>query len=140
MIYNYYFTGISHLIRATGLSFFKVKETQFFIDVITTTLRDRQSKGGSTRNDLIDMMLKAMKDEIGELDNESKEQFDLDSELKNHQKSKKKELDEMTIVATAMIMLIAGKNLTNLTLKLQLCIFLTNLTYPVIVFLFENVD
>jgi cytochrome P450 len=98
------------LIRASGLSIFKVKETQFFIDVITTTLRDRQANGESTRNDLIDMMLKAMKEETGEVDdNENKEQFDLDSELKNHQKSKKKELDETTIVATAMIMLIAGE-------------------------------
>ena len=92
------------------MSFFKVKETQFFIDVITTTLRDRQAKGESTRNDLIDMMLKAMKDETGEVDdNENKEQFDLDSELKNHQKLRKKEFDESTIVATAMIMLIAGE-------------------------------
>ena len=91
------------------MSFFKVRETQFFIDVIKTTLRDRQAKGGSTRNDLIDMMLKAMKDEIDDLENnESKEQFDLDSELKNHQKTKKKEFDELTIVATAMIMLVAG--------------------------------
>jgi hypothetical protein len=44
------------------------------------------------------MMLKAMKDEIGETDSdEIKEQFDLDSELKNHQKTKRKELDEITI-------------------------------------------
>ena len=91
------------------MSFFKPTETQFFIDVITKTLRDRQSKGGSTRNDLIDLMLKAMKDEIKEVEGEEdKDQFDLDSELKDHQKSKKKELDECTIVATAMLMLIAG--------------------------------
>jgi len=54
-------------------------------------------------------MLKAMKDEIKEVEGEEdKDQFDLDSELKDHQKSKKKELDECTIVATAMLMLIAG--------------------------------
>jgi hypothetical protein len=101
---------MKHIFKASGFSLFKQKETQFFIDVITTTLKDRQAKGGSTRNDLIDMMLKAMKGEIADLeDKTSKEQFDLDSELKNHQKTKKKEFDEMTIVATAMIMLIAGK-------------------------------
>jgi hypothetical protein len=101
---------MKHIFKASGFSLFKPKETQFFIDVITTTLKDRQAKGGSTRNDLIDMMLKAMKGEISDLeDKTSKEQFDLDSELKNHQKAKKKEFDEMTIVATAMIMLIAGK-------------------------------
>jgi prolyl oligopeptidase PreP (S9A serine peptidase family) len=98
-----------HIFRASGLSMFKPTETQFFIDVITTTLKDRQTKGATTRNDLIDMMLKAVKGDITDAeDNESKEQFDLDSELKNHQKAKKKEFDEMTIVATSMIMLIAG--------------------------------
>jgi cytochrome P450 len=106
------------LFQASGLSLFKPTETQFFIDVITTTLRDRQAKGGSSRNDLIDMMLKAMKDEIGETDSdEIKEQFDLDSELKNHQKTKRKELDEITIVATAMLMLIAGLILNLITKK-----------------------
>ena len=116
------------MIRASGLSIFKVKETQFFIDVITTTLRDRQANGESTRNDLIDMMLKAMKEETGEVDdNENKEQFDLDSELKNHQKSKKKELDETTIVATAMIMLIAGEYVVICLEQLQfICHFIIN--------------
>jgi hypothetical protein len=55
------------------------------------------------------MMVKAMKEEITEAEEDkNKEQFDLDSELQNHQKTKKKELDELTIVATAMLMLIAG--------------------------------
>jgi hypothetical protein len=59
-----------------------------------------------------------MKDEIGETDSdEIKEQFDLDSELKNHQKTKRKELDEITIVATAMLMLIAGLILNLITNK-----------------------
>ena len=54
-------------------------------------------------------MLKAMKDEIKDVEeDEDKEQFDVDSKLKNHQNTKKKELDELTIVATAMLMLIAG--------------------------------
>ena len=80
--------GMKHVFRASGFSLFKPEETQFFIDVITTTLRDRQANGGSTRNDLIDMMLKAMKGDISDLDeNTAKEQFDLDSELKNHQRT-----------------------------------------------------
>ena len=98
-----------HIFRASGLSMFKPTETQFFIDVITTTLKDRQTKGATTRNDLIDMMLKAVKGDITDAENnDSKEQFDIDSELKNPPKAKKKEFDEMTIVATSMIMLIAG--------------------------------
>ena len=76
------------MFKLSGFSFFKPSETQFFMDVITTTLRDRIAKGESTRNDLIDMMIKAMKEDITELEEEDKkEQFDLDSELKNHQVS-----------------------------------------------------
>jgi len=41
-----------------GFSIFKPKETQFFVDVITTTIRDRIAKGDSSRNDLIDMMIR----------------------------------------------------------------------------------
>ncbi len=74
------------MFKLFGFSIFKPSETKFFMDVITTTLRDRIAKGESTRNDLIDMMIKAMKEDISELEEEgSKEQFDLDSELKNHQ-------------------------------------------------------
>ncbi len=74
------------MFKLFGFSIFKPNETKFFMDVITTTLRDRIAKGESSRNDLIDMMIKAMKEDISELEEEaSKEQFDLDSELKNHQ-------------------------------------------------------
>jgi hypothetical protein len=77
------------MFRIFGFSFFKPNETKFFMEVITTTLRDRIAKGdSSTRNDLIDMMIKAMKEDISELEeDEKKEQFDLDSELKNAQVS-----------------------------------------------------
>ncbi len=52
-----------------------------------------------------------MKDDTFVKENEnSKDQFDLDSELKNHSKTKKKEFDEVTIVATALLMLIAGNH------------------------------
>ena len=56
------------------------------------------------------MMIKAMKEDLIELEEEekSKDQFDVDSELQNHKKIKKKDLDEQTIVATAILMLIAG--------------------------------
>ena len=107
-MFNLY-TGFQQVYRLCGFSIFKPKETQFFVDVITTTIRDRIAKGDSSRNDLIDMMIKAMKEETSEKEEEkSRDQFDLDSELQNHQKTKKKEFDEVTIVATAMLMLIAG--------------------------------
>ena len=108
ILFNPY-TGFQQVYRLCGFSIFKPKETQFFVDVITTTIRDRIAKGDSSRNDLIDMMIKAMKEETSEKEEEkSRDQFDLDSELQNHQKTKKKEFDEVTIVATAMLMLIAG--------------------------------
>jgi hypothetical protein len=78
--------------------------------VVRTTLKDRLSHAGTARNDLIDLMIKAMKDEVGKDDDQEKieDQFDADAELQNVSKAKKKELDEVTIVATAMLMLIAG--------------------------------
>ena len=56
-------------------------------------------------------MIKAMKNDgnaAKDDDDATKEQFEIDAELQNRQKLKKKELDEATIVATAMLMLIAG--------------------------------
>jgi hypothetical protein len=120
-------TGFQQVYRLCGFSIFKPKETQFFVDVITTTIRDRIAKGDSSRNDLIDLMIKAMKEDITEKEDEkNKDQFDLDSELTNHRKSKKKEFDEVTIVATAMLMLIAGNH----------CFFTERQSPPNILFLF----
>ena len=107
-----YIPGLNKLFKLFGCSIFKPKETEFFIDVVTATLRNRlNSEGGSTRNDLIDLMIKAMKNDgnaAKDDDDATKEQFEIDAELQNRQKLKKKELDEATIVATAMLMLIAG--------------------------------
>ena len=83
--------GLRHIFKASGASIFNVKQTQFFMDVVTTTLRNRIARKDSTRNDLIDMMIKAMKEDLSELEDEkSAEQFDIDSELQNHPKTKKK--------------------------------------------------
>ena len=69
--------GVRHIFRAGGFSIFKPRETQFFIDVITTTLRNRMAQEGSKRNDLIDMMIKAMKEEIGGQEEEEVRFFDI---------------------------------------------------------------
>ena len=58
-------------------------------------------------------MIKAMKDEddagnTNDDDDPNKEQFDLDAELQNRKKIKRKELDELTIMGTAMLMLVVG--------------------------------
>ena len=106
--------GLKQLFKLLGFSIFKPKETKFFMDIVQATLRDRlNSNDGSPRNDLIDLMIKAMKDEddagnTNDDDDANKEQFDLDAELQNRKKIKRKELDELTIMGTAMLMLVVG--------------------------------
>ena len=92
--------------------FFKVKETEFFYDVLLETLRQRkQSK--VRRNDLIDMMMDAIKGELKD-EEEHEEQFEMDAKLKHS--AKKGEFDEMVIVSTALVLLVAGYDTTGSTL------------------------
>ena len=96
-----------------GISTFKKKETEFFYNIIIETLNQRkQSK--VKRNDLIDMMLDAIKGDLKE-EEEKEEQFDIDAKLKHS--VKKKEFDEVEIVATAMALLIAGYDTTGSSLS-----------------------
>lgn len=71
------------------------------------------------RNDLLDLMIDALKQDADILkkeDNEHKEdQFEADSKL-DHKRKGKKELDEILIIATAMVMLVAGYDTTAQTL------------------------
>lgn len=108
-------TGLNKLFKLSGASIFKPKETKFFLDVVLATLRSRLNgtAGNVPRNDLIDLMIKAMREDENACQdandgNNVKEQFDIDAELQNQQKLKKKELDELTIVGTAMLMLMVG--------------------------------
>lgn len=58
-------------------------------------------------------MIKAMKEDVAnenDAEDDVKDQFDVDAELQNRSKLKNKELDELTICATAMLMLVAGNN------------------------------
>ncbi len=70
------------------------------------------------RNDLIDLMLQAMKEDLSHdvnANEHAKDQFEKDSAMDH--KSSKKEVDEVVIVATAMIMLIAGYDTTATTMS-----------------------
>jgi cytochrome P450 len=82
--------GISALIRLMKVNTFKPKETRFFRDVVLQSIRQRQ-ESGERKNDLIDLMIDSMKEEEKEGGEEEK--------LK---------IDEELVVATAMVMLIAG--------------------------------
>ncbi len=72
------------------------------------------------RNDLIDMMVDAMtSDMTSELsaNEHAGDQFEEDSKLDHKAKGGEKHLDEMIIVSTAMLILIAGYDTTAQTLS-----------------------
>ena len=97
------------------IEIFKPKETHFFISVIKATLEQRnQSK--ERRNDLIDMMIDAMKNVQVEEEQkmESVTQYEKDTML-NHKG--KRSYDELTLIATAMTLLVAGYDTTGQTMS-----------------------
>jgi len=113
------------------ISIIKKEETNFFIDVIERTLRERKHNPSLRKNDLIDMMVEAIKGDTDQVrskyifytlisnfnycllsQSESNEQYEQDSKIRMD-KSKKSQIDETTIIATAMLMLVAG-NFANL--------------------------
>ncbi len=111
----YMLPGLRHLMDLLRVPVFKPRQAQFFIDSITQTIRSRK-EAGSRRNDLIDLMIDAMKDDVKNEDNEEESQYDKDSKLNyGGAKGKKQELDEELIVATAVIMLVAGYDTTAVT-------------------------
>ena len=97
-------------------TFFKDKETLFFYDVLLESLKQRrQSK--IRRNDLVDLMLDAIKGDLDQEDqNEDNDQFEIDAQLKHNSVKKGGEFDELVVVATAIILLVAGYDTTGTTL------------------------
>ncbi|TRY77768.1 hypothetical protein TCAL_08505 [Tigriopus californicus] len=88
--------------------------TMFFYDIIKGTIEHRV-KTKTRRNDLVDLMIDAMKAEIPiEQDKEEDGQFDKDAKL-NH-KVVHKQVDEITMVATALVILVAGYDTTAQTM------------------------
>ena len=86
--------GVKQALSAAQVPFFKPKETQFFYDMVTQTMKHRMETG-TRRNDLIDLMLDAMRESEAE----------------------GKDKEDVLIVATAMIMLVAGYETTAMTLS-----------------------
>ncbi len=93
----YMIPGIKHLMDLLRLPVFKPKQARFFYDVLQKTIRHRMETK-ETRNDLIDLMIDAMKKD------------DTDD------KKSKKEFDEILLIATATIVLIGGFDSTALTM------------------------
>ena len=102
------------LLNLFNISVFKKTEIEFFVQVIMASLHNRKETK-TRRNDLIDLMLDAIKSEADQDLDVDQEQFDQDAKL-NHV-AKKGDFDEMTIVATAMVFLVAGYDTTGTTLS-----------------------
>ena len=109
----FFIPGGKHIMHAAKIPISKKEETEFFITVIETTLQHRQ-QSGTKRNDLIDMMMEAMKNPDSVREEDLTDQYEKDAKLDH---KNKKELDDMTIVATAMVMLVAGYDTTAQTLS-----------------------
>ena len=101
------------IMGALNISVGKATEMNFFYDVIMSSLEHRRETK-TRRNDLIDLMMDAIKGDIEHDKLGEDEQFEKDAKLKYE--SKKFEHEEIIIVATALIILVAGYDTTGTTL------------------------
>ena len=99
------------ILNAMGKSvFFRVTETHFFYDVLKESLKLRK-QSNQRRNDLVDLMLDAIKGDLDSADDKDEEQFEKDAKFKHT--AKRGTFDELEIVATAMVLLVAGYDTTG---------------------------
>jgi cytochrome P450 len=108
----------SKMLKMLGIAIWKPTETNFFIDTISRTIKERLDNFDAEKKidsrDLLDLMIRVLKEEEskgGEDDDDDvhgNEQFERDSVLKIGKSGSKMEFDELTIKATALIMMIAG--------------------------------
>ena len=68
---------------------------EFFYEAIMTTLKQRK-ESKTRRNDLVDLMLDAIKGDLKNEGGDSEQQFEKDGKL-NHEVNKKGDLDEFSI-------------------------------------------
>lgn len=122
-----FFPGVRQLLSWLRLDTNKPRETRFFRDIVRQAIRQRR-ESGQRRNDLIDLMIDAIKEENatsgeGEEDHEAEDQYEQDMRLRPHlvgsegRKTPAVKLDEDIVVATAMIIMVAGYDTTGMTLS-----------------------
>ena len=109
--------GSHHIYGALKINSTAPEATKFFRDVITQTIRMRR-ESKERKNDLIDLMLDVIKEDTkGEEDgDECEDQYEKDMKLNNNGK-RRKQFDDDTVVATAMVLLVAGYDTTGITLS-----------------------
>ena len=102
--------------KAFGLNVFKPTQTKFFVEIMRKTVQERRLHKGERRNDLVDMMIDCMRDPdaLDANDNTHNDQYEADMKFEHNKK--KATLSEDTVVATAMVLLIAGYDTTGMTL------------------------
>ena len=105
--------GVVPLIEFFGLNTQAPEATKFFRDVIMQSIKLRRQTG-DRKNDLIDLMLDAMKDDDLEKDDDVEEEHEKEMKLTH---KRKKQLDELDIVATALVILVAGYDTTAIALS-----------------------
>ncbi|TRY75154.1 hypothetical protein TCAL_08536 [Tigriopus californicus] len=109
--------GLNFICKTMKVSFFKPDEAMFFYGAISATIKHRMETQ-TRKNDLIDLMIDAIhannKPVEDELKPEDSNQYDQDSRL-NH-KVKTGAIDELMVVATALIILVAGYDTTAMTM------------------------
>merc|ERR1719500_2118520 len=99
--------GMPWLFQMLNINVQRPKTTKFFRDIVTDTLKTRAASG-ERRNDMIDMMVDAMK-QIA-MDKEQKEQ-----DMKFTHKQRRK-LTEQDIISNLIVLLIVGYDTTGMTL------------------------
>ena len=107
--------GTNQLLELLNINIMKPKETKYFRDMILNTMNARK-KSKARRNDIIDLMLDCLKEDEAE-DKEGEDnnnQFDKDQKFAHNKKGAKVSEDE--VVATALVLLIAGYDTTGMTL------------------------
>ena len=107
--------GTSELLELLNINIMKPKETKYFRDMIVNSMNARK-KSKERRNDIIDLMLDCLKEDepVDKEGEETDSQFEQDRKFSHSKKGAKCSEDE--VVATALVLLIAGYDTTGMTL------------------------
>merc|ERR1719178_212035 len=106
--------GASELLQLLNVNIMKPKSTGYFRDMIVNAMNTRK-RSKERRNDIIDLMLDCLKeDNSEEKETDDSNQFEKDRKFVHSRKGAKVSEDE--VVATALVLLIAGYDTTGMTL------------------------
>ena len=106
--------GMAKFMRFMGMNTFKPKETKFFANIVTKTIQQRKASK-ERKDDLIDLMIDAMEGLKEEELEEKDDQYAVDMKLAH--KANSKNLDDLSIIGTAMGFLVAGYDTTGMALS-----------------------